>query len=199
MKKSDSTSAPIPIPFNSYTALLWTLSGLALVAAVLLYSVFRFRAAPDDDWVRTVFSVMEPLIGEAANRRSLTDPGRVARPARGGRRRPPPVSRKQALGRIRHGVGQLLLARGAARFGWSKRGAEPRSMRDGRDLVGYGRHVPHAQWPGQAKIAVDKGMSKGPAKAMAVAQGKRSPALEAAYFRNSLRDVGVNRGGTEQE
>ena len=23
-----------------------------------------------------------------------------------------------------------------------------------RDLVGYGRHVPHAQWPGQAKIAV---------------------------------------------
>jgi hypothetical protein len=23
-----------------------------------------------------------------------------------------------------------------------------------RDLVGYGRNPPHAQWPGQAKIAV---------------------------------------------
>ena len=26
-----------------------------------------------------------------------------------------------------------------------------------RDLVGYGRNVPHAQWPGGAKIALEYG------------------------------------------
>ena len=23
-----------------------------------------------------------------------------------------------------------------------------------RDLIGYGQHVPHAKWPGEAKIAI---------------------------------------------
>jgi len=40
--------------------------------------------------------------------------------------------------------------------------------------------------PSEAKIAVDKGVTKSAAEVMAVAQGKGSPTLEVAYFRNSL-------------
>ena len=40
--------------------------------------------------------------------------------------------------------------------------------------------------PSEAKIAVNKRVTKSAAEIIAVAQGKRGPALEVAYFRNGL-------------
>ncbi len=47
------------------------------------------------------------------------------------------------------------LLQGADRFGWSKRSATPRSMRDGRYLIGQGvasAIYTHWRWPGNAKV-----------------------------------------------
>jgi len=52
--------------------------------------------------------------------------------------------------------------------------------------------------PSQTKIAVDKSVTKSPAEVIAVAQGKRGPALEVAYFGNNPRDIGFSMGGAEQ-
>jgi len=49
------------------------------------------------------------------------------------------------------------LIEGAARFGWEKRTSEPRSMRDGRYLVGQGMAgaiYTHWRWPAQAKVTL---------------------------------------------
>jgi xanthine dehydrogenase YagR molybdenum-binding subunit len=49
------------------------------------------------------------------------------------------------------------LTKGAARFGWDKRTSEPRSMRDGRYLVGQGvasAIYTHWRWPGKARVTV---------------------------------------------
>jgi xanthine dehydrogenase YagR molybdenum-binding subunit len=46
------------------------------------------------------------------------------------------------------------LTQGAARFGWDKRTPEPRSMRDGRTLIGQGVAAAiftHWRWPGKAR------------------------------------------------
>ena len=48
---------------------------------------------------------------------------------------------------------------GARRFGWSKRLSEPRSMRDGRDLVGYGMATALLRafrFPAQARVSIDR-------------------------------------------
>ena len=49
------------------------------------------------------------------------------------------------------------LIEGAARFGWEKRTPEPRSMRDGRYLVGQGMAgaiYTHWRWPAQAQVTL---------------------------------------------
>ena len=49
------------------------------------------------------------------------------------------------------------LIEGAARFGWEKRTPEPRSMRDGRYLVGQGMAgaiYTHWRWPAQARVTL---------------------------------------------
>jgi xanthine dehydrogenase YagR molybdenum-binding subunit len=49
------------------------------------------------------------------------------------------------------------LTKGAARFGWDKRMAEPRSMRDGRYLIGQGMAAAiytHWRWPGKARVTL---------------------------------------------
>jgi xanthine dehydrogenase YagR molybdenum-binding subunit len=49
------------------------------------------------------------------------------------------------------------LTKGAARFGWAKRTAEPRSMRDGRHLIGRGMAAAiytHWRWPGKARVTL---------------------------------------------
>ncbi len=49
------------------------------------------------------------------------------------------------------------LRKGAARFGWDKRTPEPRSMRDGRDLIGQGVAAAiytHWRWPGKARVTL---------------------------------------------
>jgi len=49
------------------------------------------------------------------------------------------------------------LTEGAARFGWDKRTPEPRSMRDGRYLIGQGMAgaiYTHWRWPGKARVTV---------------------------------------------
>src|SRR4029077_10916617 len=51
--------------------------------------------------------------------------------------------------------------------------------------------------PSQAKIAIDKSVTKSPAEVIAVAQGKRGPALEIAYFGNNPRDIGLSISGAE--
>jgi xanthine dehydrogenase YagR molybdenum-binding subunit len=48
---------------------------------------------------------------------------------------------------------------GARRFGWSKRRFAPRSMRDGRDLVGYGMATALLRafrFPAQARVSIDR-------------------------------------------
>jgi xanthine dehydrogenase YagR molybdenum-binding subunit len=49
------------------------------------------------------------------------------------------------------------LMEGAARFGWDKRRAEPRSMRDGRFLIGQGvasAIYTHWRWPAKARVTL---------------------------------------------
>ena len=49
------------------------------------------------------------------------------------------------------------LTEGAARFGWDKRSPEPRSMRDGRHLIGQGVAAAiftHWRWPGKARVTL---------------------------------------------
>jgi xanthine dehydrogenase YagR molybdenum-binding subunit len=50
------------------------------------------------------------------------------------------------------------LTEGAARFGWDKRAREPRSMRDGRYLIGQGMAAAfftHWRWPGKARVTLN--------------------------------------------
>jgi xanthine dehydrogenase YagR molybdenum-binding subunit len=50
------------------------------------------------------------------------------------------------------------LTKGAARFGWDKRAPEPRSMRDGRYLIGQGVAAAiftHWRWPGKARVTLN--------------------------------------------
>jgi xanthine dehydrogenase YagR molybdenum-binding subunit len=54
------------------------------------------------------------------------------------------------------------LTKGAARFGWDKRTPEPRSMRDGRYLIGQGVAAAiftHWRWPGKARVTLNGGGS----------------------------------------
>jgi xanthine dehydrogenase YagR molybdenum-binding subunit len=49
------------------------------------------------------------------------------------------------------------LMEGAERFGWNKRTPEPRSMRDGRYLIGQGMAgaiYTHWRWPGKARVTI---------------------------------------------
>jgi xanthine dehydrogenase YagR molybdenum-binding subunit len=51
------------------------------------------------------------------------------------------------------------LTEGAARFGWDKRAPEPRSMRDGRYLIGQGMAAAiytHWRWPAKARITLGR-------------------------------------------
>jgi xanthine dehydrogenase YagR molybdenum-binding subunit len=53
---------------------------------------------------------------------------------------------------------RACLTEGAARFGWDKRSPEPRSMRDGRTLVGQGVAAAiftHWRWPGKARVTLN--------------------------------------------
>jgi xanthine dehydrogenase YagR molybdenum-binding subunit len=50
------------------------------------------------------------------------------------------------------------LTEGAARFGWDKRTPEPRSMRDGRRLIGQGMAAAiytHWRWPAKARVTLN--------------------------------------------
>ena len=54
------------------------------------------------------------------------------------------------------------LTKGAARFGWDRRTPEPRSMRDGRYLIGQGVAAAiytHWRWPGKARVTINSGGS----------------------------------------
>src|ERR1700738_5397630 len=54
------------------------------------------------------------------------------------------------------------LTEGAARFGWDRRSPEPRSMRDGRYLIGQGMAAAiytHWRWPGKARVTINAGGS----------------------------------------
>ena len=54
------------------------------------------------------------------------------------------------------------LTKGAARFGWDGRIPEPRSMRDGRYLIGQGVAAAiytHWRWPGKARVTITGGGS----------------------------------------
>jgi xanthine dehydrogenase YagR molybdenum-binding subunit len=53
---------------------------------------------------------------------------------------------------------RACLTKGAARFNWDKRTPEPRSMRDGRTLVGQGVAAAiftHWRWPGKARVTLN--------------------------------------------
>ena len=48
---------------------------------------------------------------------------------------------------------------GAERFGWDKRSSDPRSMREGRYLIGHGMAAAiftHWRWPGKARVTLNK-------------------------------------------
>ena len=50
------------------------------------------------------------------------------------------------------------LTKGAARFGWDRRTPEPRSMRDGRFIIGQGVAAAiytHWRWPGKARVTLN--------------------------------------------
>jgi xanthine dehydrogenase YagR molybdenum-binding subunit len=50
------------------------------------------------------------------------------------------------------------LSEGAARFGWERRAPEPRSMRDGRYLIGQGvasAIYTHWRWPAKARVTIN--------------------------------------------
>lgn len=54
------------------------------------------------------------------------------------------------------------LTKGAARFGWDRRSPEPRSMRDGRHLIGQGMAAAiytHWRWPAKARVTINGGGS----------------------------------------
>jgi xanthine dehydrogenase YagR molybdenum-binding subunit len=54
------------------------------------------------------------------------------------------------------------LSEGAGRFGWDKRTPEPRSMRNGRYLIGQGVAAAiftHWRWPGKARVTLSSGGS----------------------------------------
>ncbi len=54
------------------------------------------------------------------------------------------------------------LTKGAARFGWDRRSPEPRSMRDGRYLIGQGMAAAiytHWRWPAKARVTINGGGS----------------------------------------
>jgi xanthine dehydrogenase YagR molybdenum-binding subunit len=54
------------------------------------------------------------------------------------------------------------LTKGAAQFGWDKRTPQPRSMRDGRYLIGQGMAAAiytHWRWPGKARVTINSGGS----------------------------------------
>jgi xanthine dehydrogenase YagR molybdenum-binding subunit len=54
---------------------------------------------------------------------------------------------------------RACLTAGAARFGWEKRTPEPRSMRDGRALIGQGMAgaiYTHWRWPAKARVTVNR-------------------------------------------
>ena len=51
------------------------------------------------------------------------------------------------------------LTEGAARFGWDKHAPQPRSMRDGRYLIGQGMAAAiytHWRWPAKARVTLDR-------------------------------------------
>ena len=51
------------------------------------------------------------------------------------------------------------LTQGAARFGWDRRPPKPRSMRDGRYLIGQGVAAAiytHWRWPGKARVTLNR-------------------------------------------
>ena len=53
---------------------------------------------------------------------------------------------------------RTCLTEGAARFGWDKRTPEPRSMRDGRYLIGQGMAAAfytHWRWPAKARVTLN--------------------------------------------
>src|SRR2546428_2919747 len=57
---------------------------------------------------------------------------------------------------------RACLTAGAARFGWEKRSHEPRSMRDGRYLIGQGmagRTYTHWRWPAKARVTLKRDAS----------------------------------------
>ena len=57
---------------------------------------------------------------------------------------------------------RACLTKGAARFGWDRRTPEPRSMRDGRYLIGQGVAAAiytHWRWPGKARVTISGGGS----------------------------------------
>jgi xanthine dehydrogenase YagR molybdenum-binding subunit len=54
---------------------------------------------------------------------------------------------------------RACLTEGAARFGWEKRTPQPRSMRDGRYLIGQGMAAAiftHWRWPGKARVTLNR-------------------------------------------
>jgi xanthine dehydrogenase YagR molybdenum-binding subunit len=54
------------------------------------------------------------------------------------------------------------ITEGAARFGWDRRTSKPRSMRDGRYLIGQGMAAAiftHWRWPGKARVTLNGGGS----------------------------------------
>jgi xanthine dehydrogenase YagR molybdenum-binding subunit len=54
---------------------------------------------------------------------------------------------------------RTCLIEGAARFGWDKRDPKPRSMRDGRYLIGQGVAAAiytHWRWPGKARVTLTR-------------------------------------------
>ena len=54
------------------------------------------------------------------------------------------------------------LTKGAARFGWDRRSPEPRSMCDGRHLIGQGMAAAiytHWRWPAKARVTINGGGS----------------------------------------
>ncbi len=49
-----------------------------------------------------------------------------------------------------------------------------------RDLIGYGRHVPHADWPGKARVAVQFVLNYEEGSENCVLHGDRARLSEAA-------------------
>src|SRR5258707_12046053 len=71
------------------------------------------------------------------------------------------------------------VTQGAARFGWDRRTPKPRSMRDGRYLIGQGMAAAiftHWRWPGKARVTLN---------------GDGSALVEAAAHHNATRSYTV--------